>query len=36
MSLSPTEYLRHMLAEAEYIVEQSASLNVTNFCRTKH
>ena len=31
MSSSPTEYLRHMLAEADYIVEHSADLEREKF-----
>lgn len=31
MSSSPIEYLRHMLAEADYIVEQSANLSRDGF-----
>ena len=31
MSSSPTEYLRHMLAEANYLVEQSADLERDEF-----
>jgi len=31
MSSSPTEYLRHMLAEAEYITEQLADLQRDEF-----
>ena len=31
MSSSPIEYLRHMLAEADYIVEQSADLERDEF-----
>ena len=31
MSSSPTEYLRHMLAEADYIAERSANLQRDEF-----
>jgi hypothetical protein len=31
MSSSPNDYLRHLLAEANYIVEQSAVLNLDAF-----
>ena len=31
MSSSPTEYLRHMLAEAEYVVEHSTTLDQSAF-----
>jgi uncharacterized protein with HEPN domain len=31
MSLSPNDYLRHMLAEADYIVERSANLSLEAF-----
>lgn len=31
MLSSPTEYLRHMLTEARYVAEQSASLERTEF-----
>jgi uncharacterized protein with HEPN domain len=33
MSSSPTEYLRHMLAEANYIAERSADLDRDEFLR---
>jgi uncharacterized protein with HEPN domain len=31
MSSSPTEYLRHMLAEAEYLLEQSGDMDRAEF-----
>ncbi len=33
MSLAPHEYLRHMLAEAEFLISQSRGMKQSDFLR---